>query len=88
MDFPPVWHDRPPTTPRTTSICPESGLWLLLYWGSGMERPIADAAGACPDADRFWVSREGRWLGFTPAVPLASDDWTVTYGEAHFVRRP
>ena len=84
IHFPPVWQDQPPRGPRLTSVCPQPGQWLLLYWGSGSLQ-IASIAGACPSADRYWTNREGRWLGFSPDAAGASDTWTVSYGEAHFI---
>jgi hypothetical protein len=83
-DFPPAWQSSPPRGPKAASDCPVSGQWLLLYWGSSPVR-IAAAATPCRDADRFWANREGRWYGFAPASPEASDDWVVSFGEALFV---
>lgn len=81
---PAQWLDRPPTTAGAVQTCPTLGQWLLLYWGG--DTPIATAAAACPNADRFWVSRQGQWFGFAPGAPGASDTWDVVHGEAHFVR--
>lgn len=82
---PAQWLDRPPGTAAVTLVCPGSGQWLLLYWGSGDTVPIATAAAICANADRYWTNREGRWLGFSKDTPSASDVWNVTWGEAHFV---
>jgi hypothetical protein len=40
---------------------------------------------ACPLADRFWVSRQGRWSAYAPDVPAASDPIALNTGEAVFV---
>lgn len=77
------WLDRPPASPGATETCPAPGQWLLLYWGG--DTAIALAAVACPNADLFWASREGRWFGYAIAAPAASDTWEVLRGEAHFV---
>lgn len=79
------WFDRPPAGPGAMATCPSAGQWLLLYWGGTEGLPIATAATACPAADIFWVSRQGRWLGFAKTRPEASDTWNVLRGEAHFV---
>lgn len=68
----------------TAPTCPQSGLWLLLYW-RGQRGPIATVAGACPGSDLYWVNREGRWLGYSTIAPAASDIWNVETGEAQFV---
>jgi hypothetical protein len=80
------WVDRPPSTPGATNTCPAAGQWLLVYWSGAENTAIATAAGVCPDAAYYWVSRSGRWLGFSKASQGASDSWQVLTGEAHFVR--
>lgn len=81
-----VWLNRPPTAPTALSMCPQSGQWLLLYWG-GPIAPIDVAAQACLEIDRIWVSRDGRWQGFSAGQRTASDSWTPLPGEAHFLHR-
>jgi hypothetical protein len=78
------WLDRPPASAGATPACPSSGQWLLLYWGGADGTPIAAAADRCTDADVFWVSRSGRWLGYSKTATAASDVWNVLRGEAHF----
>ena len=82
----PRWLDRPGISPGAVVSCPAGGQWLLLYWGGSSDTPIATAADACADADLYWVSRQGNWLGYAQDRPEASDTWTVLAGEAHFVR--
>ena len=42
--------------------------------------------GGCAAADVYWVSRDGKWMGFSKNVPVAANDsWNVILGEAHFV---
>ena len=81
-----VWLSQPPGSGSARSTCPESGQWLLLYWG-GPSSPIDVAAEACPSIDRIWTSREGRWLGHATGVQRASDSWVPLLGEAHFLHR-
>jgi hypothetical protein len=78
-----AWLSLPP--PSGSPFCPRPGAWRLLYWGNPQKTPIDEAAADCPGADRFWISREGRWKGFSAANPEASDTWLVLPGEAHFV---
>jgi hypothetical protein len=79
------WYGRPPIGSSGAPTCPAAGEWFLLYAAGVNEAPIASAAAVCANADLFWVFRAGRWLGYAKAVPAASDTWTVTLGEAHFV---
>jgi predicted secreted protein len=77
------WVDRPPTSAGATASCPSERQWSLVYWDGGTTA-ISTAAGACEDADGFWVNRSGRWLGFSKDSPAASDIWQTVLGEAHF----
>lgn len=79
------WLDRPPASPGAASLCPTDNRWFLLYWGGSDGMSIAAIAGICMNADAYWVNRGGRWLGFAPAQPSASDSWAVRSGEAHFM---
>jgi hypothetical protein len=80
------WLDLPPAVPSARSSCPASGSWALLYWSGASETPIVSASPICSNGDRFWVFRNGRWLGFSPVFPTESDTWNTLIGEAHFVR--
>jgi hypothetical protein len=80
------WLSAPPAGAGARESCPEARQWLLLYWGGPNNTAIAAAAEACPNADNLWVSREGRWLGYSKAAPAASENWNVIAGEAHFIR--
>jgi hypothetical protein len=79
------WVDRPPLAAGSVPVCPDAGQWLLLYWGGADGVDIATAAQDCANADRYWASRSGQWLGYAPGAPGASDTWNVAQGEAHFV---
>jgi hypothetical protein len=80
------WRNQPPTSATAKMTCPAAGQWLLLYWGSSdVETAIATSAAGCPAADRIWVSRGGKWLGFSAGLPAASDSWQTLSGEAHFI---
>jgi CSLREA domain-containing protein len=79
------WAERPPTSAQMPGICPQTGVWLLLYWAGNDGAAIAAEAGGCPTADFYWVNRQGAWLGFAATAPSASDTWTLLRGEAHFV---
>jgi hypothetical protein len=80
------WLDRPPASPSAAQLCPAADQWLLLYWGGADSTAIATAASACPNVDRFWVNRQGQWLGYASVAPGASDNWNALAGEAHFAR--
>lgn len=82
---PAVWRDRPPGNAGALRTCPSSGEWLQLYWDSATATPIEQAVKACPNADRYWTSREGRWLGFTRGETNANDSWDVLPGEVCLV---
>jgi hypothetical protein len=77
----PSWLTTPTAGPHA---CLGTDSWLLLYWG-GSTVTIDEAARSCAGADRFWSSTAGRWVGFNPAAPQASDTWTMHSGEAAFV---
>ena len=79
-----LWVSAPPASPGSAPKCPDAAQWLLLYW-AGAPTAIGEAARACTSADRFWSNQGGRWLGFSPGTPQASDTWTVQTGEAEFV---
>jgi plastocyanin len=79
------WVDRPPAASGAAASCPTGGQWLLIYWSGSDNSAIATSAAVCNAADLYWVSREGRWLGFSKNAPAASDTWNVLNGEAHFV---
>jgi hypothetical protein len=79
-----AWLSGPPGASSASPKCPDPNQWYLLYWG-GTPSSIDQAARACAEADRFWSSQGGKWLGYNPAVPQASDTWTTTTGEAAFV---
>lgn len=81
-----VWLDLPPAIMAARPACPSGGAWSLLYWNGPNDSPIATAASVCATGDRFWVFRNGKWLGYAVAQPGASDSWNVLTGEAHFVR--
>jgi hypothetical protein len=72
-------------TPRGTGSCPPASQWLLLYWSGADGTAIASAATVCTGVDRFWVYRDGRWAGYAPGAPAASDTWNAFTGEAHFM---
>jgi hypothetical protein len=78
------WISQPPGSPSAAGACPSPAQWLLLYW-QNPPKSIEDAARACPTADRFWAYEDGRWKGFTPGRPAASDAWLVPLGAAVFV---
>jgi hypothetical protein len=80
------WLDLPPAVPAARSSCPAGSLWSLLYWNGPNDTAIVSAAPICSTGDRFWVFRNGRWLGYSPLFPTASDTWNTLSGEAHFVR--
>lgn len=94
---PPVFTLGPPPQPTsqpsilaasplgTTLTCPSAGQWLLLYWRAPGPAPITVAAGLCPSADRFWVRRDGAWLGYSRDSPTASDPIVLLVNEAVFV---
>lgn len=82
---PATWLSGPPVSASAVPLCPEPGQWLLLYW-AGPAVSIDQAAHPCPTADRFWSSgQDGRWVGFSPALPQASDLWTMLPGVVAFV---
>jgi hypothetical protein len=82
---PSLWRNQPPAAGGGGgAACPESGRWLLLYWGSD-RASIEHAAASCLTTDRLWVNRTGRWMGFSRKTPDSSDWWDVRAGEAHFV---
>jgi hypothetical protein len=80
------WLDLPPAVPAARTSCPSNGIWSLLYWNGPNDTAIVSASPICATGDRFWVFRNGRWLGYSPLFPTASDTWAALSGEAHFVR--
>jgi hypothetical protein len=82
------WVDRPPSTQGSARTCPPPGEWRLLYWKGPGDVPIETAALSCVEAEVFWLSRQGRWFGYSKGAPNASDRWTTTVGEATFIRGP
>jgi lysophospholipase L1-like esterase len=70
-------------TPAGAAECPAQGQWQLLYW-RGSSAAIAPVSVLCPLVDRYWVSRQGRWLAFAPGFPDASDPLVLNTGEAVF----
>jgi hypothetical protein len=80
-----AWFTAPPGSSAARPACPDPNQWVLLYWGGQNQAGIATAAAGCPNADRFWANQSGRWLGFSPANPQASDVWSLDTGVAAFV---
>jgi hypothetical protein len=70
--------------PNGAQTCPSAGAWLFLYWGGTDNTAIATAAAACPNIDKIWTNRQGKWLAFKTGSP-ANDDWQVRSGEGHFI---
>jgi hypothetical protein len=82
----PQWLNQPPGTGGASRTCPAANEWLLLYWG-GQETPIQGTIDACTNANRFWVRRGSRWIGYAVALvlPGTNDEFQVQPGEAAFV---
>jgi hypothetical protein len=80
-----AWFTAPPGSAGARPTCPDPNQWLLLYWGGENELSVMLAAQTCPAADRYWANQGGRWLGYSPASPQASDVWSLQTGVAVFV---
>jgi hypothetical protein len=80
------WFDRPPSAQGGVRACPPAKEWRLLYWNGPSDVPIAIASLSCPEAEVFWLNRQGKWYGFAKALPNASDAWNAITGEANFMR--
>lgn len=80
-----AWFSAPPGSTAARPTCPDPNQWTLLYWGGQNEAGIAAAAQGCPNAGRYWANQGGRWLGYSPANPQASDVWSLQTGVAVFV---
>jgi hypothetical protein len=68
--------------------CPGSDVWLLAYWMGQPPNgvPVLSAHQMCPNVDRFWVSINGRWFGYSPLLPnLANDPFDPPVGSAVFL---
>lgn len=82
------WLTLFPGSPGAQAACPRTGReWVFLYWDGEPLTSIDAAASLCPNADRFWVNRDGRWLGYAPDREEVSEHWVIlNRGEAHFLR--
>jgi hypothetical protein len=68
----------------TRAVCPNVGVWALLYWQGG-DTPIETAMLSCLTAGRYWVRRGSQWIAAKSGDKAASDMFTVGKGEAVLV---
>lgn len=71
-------------SPAGAASCPDSDRWRLLYWRGVARASIRAVSLFCPEADRFWINRGGRWLAFAPLRQDASDQFDLEPGEFVF----